>query len=363
MIKKHKKINLLNRIKLQNFYNNPNKQNIKVLKKKSIKRIISPIPKQPILKKNNISLKLNNKIIQKNSKIINPRLLKNKIFRKKIIKKVRKIGGYKSLKFEGEPFLWESEKKGNIIMTVSIPLFKTQKIIPLVFESIKNQKGINFFWEMIVYEEYGNSLNILKSYIGKFPGCIRILYRKVKPPVNISTKWFGMVKDASATSKIYVLQSSDDYAPTKRYMIHFKHFNNKRCLISTQRHGYFINVKNNKQVLYNGNSNGVIHLNPALRTSDVRGFPDFNLKKYIHSIVLRTLQKKYKRAFKAGIFYDMAIDKNDWKTGFFTDGFNSLSLTRKKVYLRPTIPYTRAKINVLKMVPKRSITVLNKVKK
>lgn len=225
----------------------------------------------------------------------------------------------------------------NIELTVSIPTYNARGIIWLALESLRYQINVNFEWELIIWEEYGISHDIINSFIGKLPNCKRILYKSLDKKISLTSKWVGMANDASSTSKIYVLQSADDYSSPKRLYIHYEHFKDKNCIISTQNRCLFYYIQAQKKVLYSGgftNNNLSIspnmQINNAVLTNDMKKVTpngkSVNVDAYICSSITKLNDKKRRK-----IYSDNSVDKNNWKYSLCTDGYNNIS-SRKGAY-------------------------------
>jgi hypothetical protein len=232
-------------------------------------------------------------------------------------------------------FIWESDN--NIELTVALPAYNNKRIIYLALESLKNQTNINFNWELIVIEEQGLSYNLIKKYQNIIPGCKRIIYIGINTQILLIEKWKIMSLLSSNTSKVYVMQASDDYSPPKRLFIHYEHFKNTNCYYSTQPKGIFYNLKNKKKIIYDGTTinNYRNHLNMATRTSDIRNISIKHIKKGIDGYIFNYIKNTHKLYNKQFIFTDTQIDKNNWKYGFCTDGANTISKHRTDQYTKP----------------------------
>lgn len=230
---------------------------------------------------------------------------------------------------------WKDTNLHNIELSVGLPLFKSKKIVWLALESLKNQISVNFQWELLIIEEDGYSLDIIKKFVNKLPNCKRIYYEKYKKSNNnipITNKWINIAKKCSKTSKIIVLQDSDDYSPTERLHNHYEHFKNNNCLISSQLKGIFYNLKSKKTILYDGSSRKTFtNLNHAILIKDL-----LKMEKNKYNGVHQYLHKSVKNNNKIKDKYIFFTEDDNFLTGFFTDGYNSISLTRKNYYDNPS---------------------------
>ena len=74
----------------------------------------------------------------------------------------------------------------------------------------------------------------------------------------------------------------------------------------------------------------------------MRRLPNRNIRKglfhnfYKDIIRINKLNRKHIGRY---IFYDIKTNRNNWKYGFFTDGKNNISLSRKKYYQKPVYPF------------------------
>lgn len=246
--------------------------------------------------------------------------------------------------------------KKPIEMTVALPAINADKIIWLALESLKNQINITFAWELICLEEEGKSRSIIKKYVKQLPGCVRIVHGIIDPKkgkynidrYTLLEKWIDIANYADSNSKIFVKHACDCYSPAKRLYIHYEHFKNPNCYYSTQPKGYFYNIITKKYFLYNGykDNRNIIghikdpknrittpHLNMALRTEDMRRItlPDEPLLAGIDKYIFITLLKN-KPSDQKIIYTDDEIDPNNWKGSLDTDGYNNISLPRRKYY-------------------------------
>ena len=277
-------------------------------------------------------------------------------------------------------WIWESDKKLPIKMTVALPALNAKKIIWLALESLKNQINVDFGWELIVFEENGISKDIVQSYKGLLPNCVKIIYKTLYPidayydnnilkSNNFPTyytlleKWINIAKIADKNSKIFVKHAVDCYSPPNRLNIHYQHFKNKDCYYSTQSKGYFYNIKDDKYFLYNGiqiepynwkryakqhNYNlqdrsinksfsfRSCHLNMALRIDNIINLklPNNPIKSGIDGYIIFSLFRSLNLhpEDKKIIWNDSEVDQNNWYKSLDTDGYNNISLKRKKYY-------------------------------
>ncbi len=261
-----------------------------------------------------------------------------------------------------QSFEWLNKKKKKVIeLTVAMPALKAKRIIWLALESLRRQENINFGWELIIYEENAESIEVIKSFIGKLPECQRIKYRSIDPIKEgrqeagknkhkylLIDKWVNMAKDSSGSTLVYVMKAVDNYSPPNRLSIHYKHITqDKFCIHSSQKKGVFYHIQSQRKMVYDGNSQtkALTHLYMAYRMSYFKKVNNkTNIRKHIDKYVRLCIEKETKYKMKPkNIRYIDDSDKNSWRKGLCTDGQNLISLTRVKRYDKPTKPFTKYK--------------------
>jgi hypothetical protein len=321
------------------------------------------LPQNPIeMNENKVDIKEDIKEIIKSGEIVESSNTKNdeNIFYKSIYVLRGKCLSFISSKIleSKSTYYWESNNKNKITLTVALPTKNSKKIIWLALESLRRQTNITFFWELIIWDDGENSFSVLKEFIGKLPGCCRIVYRYIHATIfPLIDKWIGIAGDASITSNIYVLQAADCYSPPKRLFIHNEHFKNKNCLFSNQKKGLFFNLKTKQKMFYapfsfprvNPENYYKTHLNMALRTYDMIRIKSVKKKKGIDNYILNSVKKLYNlgNLFRNHIFYDSSVHSVNWTHSVDTDGTNMISTERKNYYknMYPSVgcflPYTK----------------------
>lgn len=272
-------------------------------------------------------------------------------------------------------FYWKLNKNDWFIpdkpieLTVALPLKNMKQIVILALESLKNQTNIIFNWELIIWDDNNDSFDIIKQYIGTFPGCVLILYRNINPITDsiynnnkmlLIDKWIGMAKVSSKSSKIFVLFAGDDYSSPNRLHIHYQHFKNPSCLLSTQIKSIFINLNNthfenfnDRLLLYDGltidpnmTSN---HPFMAYPTKLVRRVKSINQYSRIDNYLFKSIVGNNRN--NKTILDSSTIDPDNWKFGFNTDGFNQISKTRNRFWYNIKPPFRKINHNIKSNIP------------
>lgn len=237
-------------------------------------------------------------------------------------------------------FWWHNEDNydpDSIVMTVAMPVLNNSDIIWLPLDGLKNQRDINFSWELIIYEEEGLSREIIKQYCNKLPGCKRIVHRSIKknegmfpPSYTLLEKWINMAQISSKSSYIYVAQASDCYPPDIRLIGHYKNFMTG-CDYSKRRIGLFYHIHEKKWSKYDQN------LLIDEEQKKIQGL-DYAVKKDLYNNIILPEYPLfccidhffYKNYYNKIMFYDDYYN-DAYLRGIDTDGKNNISLYRSKM--------------------------------
>ena len=236
----------------------------------------------------------------------------------------------------------------DVTMTVALPAWNSGKIIWLALEGLRLQRDVDFGWELIIWEEFGESAEIVKEFAPKLPNCLRVRYKSLPKKITLVAKWLGIRDEASTTSSIYVLHAADCFSPDRRLYIHNKHFDkHKDCILSTQGRGLFYNIITEEKILYKCLEKR-FNLNMAYRMSAMKKVkPNDKLERGTDSYIWKCTGGK-----PTNVKFFGSIDGDNWMTGMDTDGYNNISLTRKRYYKiikSPFYPYDEK--NCFKHIP------------
>ncbi len=241
--------------------------------------------------------------------------------------------------------LSENYNKNNIVVTIALPVFNSQKIIWLSIESLKNQKNINFDWELIICEEQQEFLVGLDFFKNEFDnlqkiGCKRLLYLSPNNYTCLAIKWKIISENTSNDNTIFLLQASDDYSYEDRLKNTFDIFqsDNKIDWYDCQK-AFFYDFNNKKMTIYNAKK--ITNVNIALKTNLLKKFynPDDSKKRGIDYLIFTQINNNQKL-----LTY---VDINLYTNGFFSDGFNTLSIHRSKLYDKWPFEKTNIKLEDL----------------
>lgn len=152
-------------------------------------------------------------------------------------------------------------------------------------------------------------------------------------------------KKTSDSSKIFVMQDSDDFSPSRRLYIHKEHFKNNDCVLSSFTKGIFYNTITKQVMVYNHRNKNGYNLLHAVRPSYIKNIKDPKVYRLIFSNFFLKIKPE-------NIYKDYTVDKDNWKTGLFTDGYNTISVSRRKLYNNPSNGFIRCNKKVLLNYPK-----------
>ena len=97
-------------------------------------------------------------------------------------------------------------------------------------------------------------------------------------------------------------------------------------------------------MIYNNKNIGKVNLLNAVNMDYITKIKDPKVYKLIFTHFFLKINPKH-------IFQDYLVDKNNWKTGLFTDGYNTVSLDRRKLYNTPIAGYLKCNNSIILQYP------------
>ena len=263
-----------------------------------------------------------------------------------------------------------NSKKVNF--TVALPIYNSEKIAWIAFESLVRQVDVNFSWELIVAEEdglqkIGDTLCLKYLEALKNAGCSRIVFLKLKEWMPLFQKWMLIYMHSSIkSSKVFMLQAADCFSQIHRLRETMDIFAKKDPDWVQSQRGYFYNIHQDLLALYDHrtlykltNESMRSHpccLNMAVKHSLVGSLDEVYCPKGVDRMIFTQIEKK-KGSMK------VALNESDsYLTGIDTDGYNNLSLHRVKKIKRLGAPYVRPTHTLDQILPKDIINRLKKLK-
>lgn len=234
------------------------------------------------------------------------------------------------------------------MITVALPNYASD-IAWLAMESLCRQET-NCEWELIVYEDSDRPLgkDFFMSYFPRLKptGCKRIEYFYSSERVPLNQKWITMAEASDNDSLGIILQGSDDYSSPDRIRKTFESFKKETDWVQTDS-AYFYNIRTKKKMKFEVSEwdNGV---NIAISKRAMLQMPKDEEKwQGVDSWLHMNMPSDY-------FFYDNI----ELSGGIFTDGFNRISLSRRKIYTNPTPPFYKTNKRLEELIPQEIIEML-----
>ena len=221
----------------------------------------------------------------------------------------------------------------DIQQTVALPCYKGKEIGWLAMESLCNQEGISWNWELIICEEiHGQMLGkeFFEKYIHRLKetGCNRVLYIELVDWVPLAKKWQIIGKEASLGSKSFLLQAIDCYSSKHRLFISHHTIKAGYDWMDFTK-GYFYSFPLNKLIMYD--FEGMRNLSMAFKTCLAKVIPDSDKNKGVDSFLYRSFEaiKSPMIVQHISFLYEDTLD---------TDGFNNIT-NREDYYNNIKLPF------------------------
>ena len=242
-------------------------------------------------------------------------------------------------------------------LTVALPMRNSKDISFLAFESLCNQKEIDFEWELIVYEEQHDNMTPLETIKGyterlKEVGCVRLVYITQNDQPLLIDKWILIAHTAAPTSVSFLLQAADCYSYSYRLANTYECINN--CDISwyDNYNGFFYSFESNSLVKYAYNMK--TNLSMALKTEDMKKVPSKDIRKGIDGYIYFNARLRHK-----GLFFEYR-DENLYMDGLDTHGFNNISVNRQSFFEKVRIPFEETEYKLKDLtIPKQIKNKIN----
>lgn len=213
------------------------------------------------------------------------------------------------------------------MLTVALPMYKSENIGWLPLESLIRQQNVDFEWELIIAEEktkdrFGKKRVMKYEERLKDSGCIDIKYKSLKDWISLPNKLISIANMSNEKSEVFLIQAADNYShPTRMNETHNSLVNenydlvgypyNYMYLINENRIYFNSRIKNNKRVY------GL-----STKTSHFKKLPKTDKNKGIDGWLVKNLKKIYENK---GLNF---IHSNFWQQGFNTHGFHTISFDR-----------------------------------
>jgi len=236
-------------------------------------------------------------------------------------------------------------------LTVGLPMFRSGEIASLAFESLCNQEGIDFDWELLIIEEEDEAFGEekIKEYLPRLEkvGCKRATYKSLPQWIPLSYKWKFLGQNSS-NSKCFLLQAADCYSQPYRLKETYDLFNGDPSVDWVQSPlGCFYHIESEQMVRFNqALYQHKCALNMAIRTELVKQLPIHQVPSGVDSWLFNVCT-----AIKG---HDLHVENNNsdnWQKGVDIHGLNKISVDRGQMILEVTEPFERSDKTLDDLVP------------
>lgn len=238
-------------------------------------------------------------------------------------------------------------------ISVGLPVYAS-KIAWLAMEGLCAQQTA-VKWELIVYEDADEALGerFFKNYLPRLKNCVRISYLYDKNRIPLTVKWVQIANYADENSVGIILQAADCYSEPQRIQTSYELFMQGYDWIQN-RYGIFYNILTKQTMLFDG-KDGMTMLNMAVRKSKLQNLAPDERWAGVDNWMLRQISKPV----PAKVFTD---ESDNWKGGVDTDGYNRISLGRRKIYFNPKPPFYKTEMKITDLLPKSVVSLFEKNK-
>lgn len=234
------------------------------------------------------------------------------------------------------------------MITVALPNYASD-IAWLAMESLTRQQT-DCEWELIVYEDSDRPLgkDFFLSYFDRLKkvGCKRIEYFYSSERVPLNKKWITMAEASDKDSLGIMLQGSDDYSFSKRIKMTWIAFRMFADWLDFKS-AYFYNIRT-KKMMYFEAPEDLTGVNIAISKKAMLQMPkDEDKWQGVDSWLFKNMPEGFNH-----------IQISEPVDGVFTDGFNRISLSRRKIYTNPTPPFYKTNKRLDELIPQEIIELL-----
>ena len=213
-------------------------------------------------------------------------------------------------------------------LTVALPLWKSKNIAWLALESLIRQRDVNYHWELVVLEEEEEQFGKerLFEYANKLErvGCTRIVHLSIDKWMPLPMKWKTIHRNATKTSKYFLLQAGDCYSYPWRLRDSYYMFEKGADWINSAK-GIFYYIQEDFASMYDSTlelSSKRVGLNMGCRMDLLTKFPDDHRRKGIDGFLWLICRNN------KGSPLNIKWTTNHWQTGFDSHGMNHISYNR-----------------------------------
>lgn len=209
----------------------------------------------------------------------------------------------------------------DIKLTIALPMYRAQDIAWCALESLCEQVGIDFGWELIVAEEkyplpFGRDKVFSYEERLRKVGCHKILYLPIESWIPLSAKWH-LIAEHSSESELFLLQAADFYNSPKRLKSTYDIYKKTKANWIKCNVNLFYNIKTGTVYTAPGKKIGT---NIAFETKNAKRIPLINKKRGIDNWIYGIIS-----SICGGGFIVAVNNIDNWEYSFNIHGLNNLS--------------------------------------
>ncbi|MHC4634332.1 MAG: glycosyltransferase [Planctomycetota bacterium] len=209
-------------------------------------------------------------------------------------------------------------------LTVAVPVWNNKDVAWLCMESLRRQRGVDFDWELIIFEEQHDQ-QLGELYFFNNGPSVKTTYITREEKLSLGRKWYALINAAHPDSEGMVFCDADDYCHP--YVLR----DTRDAFLAghdwfSHTNGYFYDFNTKKIIQYSSRKRPGIRL--SARMDIAKKLPDRTKPRLIHAWFQAHMKPQ-------NILYS---NNNHWEEGLFTHGHNSIS-NRDKYFERPRSPY------------------------
>lgn len=241
----------------------------------------------------------------------------------------------------------------NTELSVLLPVYKSKDILWIALESLCNQKGIEFNWELIVMEDeiegetFGEEA--LMEYKDRLEDvrCMNIKYISHKKWIPLSLKWKKLAENTVDSSKVIFLQAADDYTHEDQLSTAYKYIVNEKYDVCQNSFGIFYHIEKDKFMTYDNferRDKAESSLAMSFNREIFMNIPEGKVHKAVDSWLFAKMKSAIKRKLN---IHHVGVEC----IGLYTDGLNNISNFRLNYYDKIQLPFRKLSFDVNEHVP------------
>lgn len=257
-----------------------------------------------------------------------------------------------------------------IELSVVLPMFRSQHIGWLPFESLVRQTDILFEWELIIAEELEHQPfgeHQILEYKKKLEdlGCVRFKYIGLEKWITLAEKLYLLKENCDKETGIFMWHSADYYSAPKRLITSYEIFKEESPHVLLPIKAIYYDISNECVALHDSSMKG-----HNVRQDDVVG------KSWSYNVI-KSLPKVKRRSGVDGFLFreckkitggqgtvSICRDESDnWKYALSTHGLNSINHRRGNWLKTKKPPFRECPVDINTTIPVDVLTRLKECKK